>query len=1155
MFAFLGLFAFRVEAYLQPLSPENFNLLYDMAARGEVSAINNARARGLNIDSVNANGDTGLCVAAKYRNKRAFKSFLQSGANPSHRCTWEIDGYRDFLRSVVENPVKNADTAVAANKTYVAGSTGMSLTTKALIGAGIIAAGAGTAVALGGGGSDDKVDPNCVHGHWVGETCVCNTPAYTGEKCNECAAGYGHYGTNECYQTLACAHGGYQKGAKCVCPTAYNDGNLCEGCGSGYGKNSSGACVLLSQDVYGENSNANYNYESEITVNNNNYANSYGLFYDAGQTIHWHYLEQNKFANTYIDVIAKEVEIPVEGGEEGETEKVVYGGLNENHKITVTNNSDGRTYGMYSNNAEIIYNNYVETKEACLIALGTDSDIERSQPGRSYAYITVNNTGDGNVFGIWGNGAILSGDFGLDVAMEGSEAYLYSYITVNNNGKGSAYGIYNYADNGDDSSESSEKSISNVYKVVSDTGNNKYFSLQSFIDVKNTGTGDAYGMHINKGSISNSGIVHVTASTGNAYGASSTGGSVSNVKEYNEVNPSEALFATSTTGDAYGIYADGGEVNNGRWVSATSETGNAIGIYFKAEKKTNTSNQNEQNDTDNTVINSSKITATSTTGNAYGIYNIGGKVINSTQRYPIEVESVSGTAVGIYSNGGSVENTGRIWVYGPSDTTYGIYATNGAKVKNSGQFEFVINGDEMKYTTETTCVGDITSSCYTPMGEKAIYLTGNATLLNAGSVSTTGALSLGSRGVSVTSGGSFSANSISGNLNVANEVVSLGFENKYVLEDAVLADDVSALTLTSGSPLFDASLDGSDIVLAKKDFADVLQNNSSVAAFLEQNYALQNDAALFKDLKDKTSLAEVQNAVSSLTGQDVLSRFSTEDLLLEKELNFDVSEKMFELKGDVFSITGDIKPQMFSGSGARAQYVLSGKKAENTSFGVGLSVSDINSDDGTRLNRRVSRYIQLLAPFKATNKGFDFLVSPKLGYAYGTYNRHGYGNENYDGKIEKRTLAVSNEVRYPVRLGMFELSPAAELNLSAFETKIKEDAKKYSLSSERNNTYSAETGIGAYLSMQKDFSKTNRFEFMLGALLYHEFANPYELKLSMNDMNGYFKITDEKRRNDYVVLRSKFSYDIGNLSLYGSLLSYMDSEYRTRADLGFKYAF
>ena len=56
-------------------------------------------------------------------------------------------------------------------------------------------------------------------------------------------------------------------------------------------------------------------------------------------------------------------------------------------------------------------------------------------------------------------------------------------------------------------------------------------------------------------------------------------------------------------------------------------------------------------------------------------------------------------------------------------------------------------------------------------------------------------------------------------------------------------------------------------------------------------------------------------------------------------------------------------------------------------------------------------------------------------------------------------------------------------------------------------------------------------------------------------MKGHFMLTDEKRKDNYMVLRSKFSYNMDKASIYGDVLSYIDSEYRTQANIGFKYNF
>ncbi len=1178
--AFLYLFSPKAEAYLSSLSAENFNALYNLASRGEVGAMNNAVNRGLNIDATNPNGDTGLCIAAKKRNKTAYRSFLQSGANPSHPCTYRIEGYQDFARSVIQSPVKNADTAAVAKYS----KPGMSFTTKALIGAGVVAAIAGTAIALSGGGggggsgSDKKKDSNCVHGKMTDGTCVCDT-GYAGEKCDSCAAGYGNYGTKKCYQTLACEHG-RQKGGACVCNVGYT-GALCDDCATGYGKDSTGLCVKKqNQSVIGNSAiNSNYNEDNNLYITNTDYADVYGLFYDADQTPHNYLLPSDKMANTYSKISAVEVQTSIpdynydgqnhilwysssgvlkgyldgsiaynntgevvghvegdiiydnDGNELGEALKLGsqevnqnYLLLNKNAQINIQNESDGRVYGLYSSNADTIYNNYVVLEEKGIVV----DTLSNKGAGTSISTINITNKGDGSVFGILGNSNIYSGDFDENNAEEYSSALMISDINITNEGNGSAYGIYNGSQDGA------------VYHL---TKRGTYFALFSNTSVTNiSGYGNTYGLY-SAGILENSGTVHSTADAGNAYGLYTKGGSITNVKDQNETTATESVIATSSTGTAYGAYVEDGTITNGRIISAktTSGNGNAYGIYVEQT-------------TDGTakVTNTSGIIVESAGGDAYGIYNKGGEVISSTQRYEINVTSHSGYAYGIYSDGGSVNNSGRIFVTGPSkDKTYGIFATNNATVTNTGFFQFRINSDGLNWDDTFTCTS---TGCLTPNGEHAIYLEKGAKLINAGTIASTSSLNLGSRGVQVTNGGNFTASSLEGNLSVASDVVSNGFNSTYTLSNAITADNTENLSLSSESAMFSANLDGGDIVLTRKSF-DEITSNSSLANFLENNYALENNETLFNALKQKTSAKNINNALDSLTAQNTLSRFAFEDSIMFKELDFDINEKLFAANKGQFTLTGNVAPKIATTKNSNASYTISGKKIGNTSFGVGLAISDLRSDDGHFKNRRTAKNFQLFTPFKLKQNGFEFILNPKLGYTYGSYDRKGLSNTDYEGKIERRTAALSNELRRPIKFGNILFSPTAEFNLAAYQTSLKENKKQYSLSMKDYQTYSAELGFGAYLSVQKAFSKTKAFNFMGSITFYHEFADPYELKLSMNEMDGHFKIRDEKRKNDYVVLRSKLSYDVDNMSFYGGLLSYIDSEARSRIDLGFKYAF
>ena len=75
-------------------------------------------------------------------------------------------------------------------------------------------------------------------------------------------------------------------------------------------------------------------------------------------------------------------------------------------------------------------------------------------------------------------------------------------------------------------------------------------------------------------------------------------------------------------------------------------------------------------------------------------------------------------------------------------------------------------------------------------------------------------------------------------------------------------------------------------------------------------------------------------------------------------------------------------------------------------------------------------------------------------------------------------------------------------------------------------------------------------------MLYHEFANPYELDLSMNGMDGSFRISDERRIADRAVLRTGFDYKFDqNMSVTGGFAAYFDGTQSTKANLNFKYDF
>ena len=135
------------------LSPRDFNKMYYLASKGKVGILREAVNRGLNIDAVNPNGDTGLCIAIKRKDYIAYNSFRMSGANPRHGCTYEISQqYREFLKG---SRAAQADRVVGNEESLYYNEEERSwwpwILSGAVIGGGILA--------FSGGGGSDYVPP------------------------------------------------------------------------------------------------------------------------------------------------------------------------------------------------------------------------------------------------------------------------------------------------------------------------------------------------------------------------------------------------------------------------------------------------------------------------------------------------------------------------------------------------------------------------------------------------------------------------------------------------------------------------------------------------------------------------------------------------------------------------------------------------------------------------------------------------------------------------------------------------------------------------------------------------------------------------------------------------------------------------------------
>ena len=403
---------------------------------------------------------------------------------------------------------------------------------------------------------------------------------------------------------------------------------------------------------------------------------------------------------------------------------------------------------------------------------------------------------------------------------------------------------------------------------------------------------------------------------------------------------------------------------------------------------------------------------------------------------------------------------------------------------------------------------------------------------------------------------------LSGDVIAGTSVVQGDNKDVYVAsgsgEGALVGDgDWSNLGLSSASVLFNASYahnakneNGIDIVMTRRSFNE-MTDNKSLGAFLEHNYMAGNNISFFNDLKSIGSMAAFSSAVSGLTGRETMLGFAREDLTAMREINVQMNDMMFaNADKSIFTDSGTFDSFGFKNDDSSvAQYMMAGKRiSSDLKVGYAMSVANLSTDDGDDTKRQNSLF-QVFMPIGYTNGGWNMVSTPQIGYARGHYSRKGFNDMSYDGVIEKRIFALMNEARYPLKMGAFEVSPTVELNAIAYNTKGGEDDKAYALTMPSDNNVSVEAGVGIHTQYA-----LNNLNLNAGLMMYREFANPYNIKIGMQGMDGTFNLYND--RSPYRGIASfGFGYDVGNLNIFGTLQHFMETDAYTKLKTGLKYQF
>ena len=594
-----------------------------------------------------------------------------------------------------------------------------------------------------------------------------------------------------------------------------------------------------------------------------------------------------------------------------------------------------KTYGLYANNSVIgdyrseitvIASNISSSANAYGVYSGVHSahlpyiDVTNSGSGDAYGYYTIDsapatvqisgrvevaaNTGKAVAFYYGGGGTATLGNNNGYISLSATSRDVYLFMapnmTIINNmsvtqGSLLAKTVLNYKQVNVNSYTQGYKGI-----VVSSYAENysgaevravEYGIYGENATIRNTGTINASG-GINSTGVLGKQVINSRGGTISGY-TGVIGETVNNDGVINGVR-------TEDDGrDIYGVYSVGGGVYNSYNISATNDythgIRNATGVFVKDGEFGNTGTISSSGDisvsgtlygvkAENAIINNNGTIQVSYAreGSRYGIYAVDSTVNNNSGGLiKIDVGAEGNTyehSYGIYADNSEVHNDGTINIRHVGGI--GIYAVNNSVVYNNGSIKM----------GSYTCAGD---TCFSDERAKFIVLDETSTFGNGGSLTSDGIMNLSSFGGTtlLLNGGSFEAPAISGDLGVDSSVVSQGFEDEYSLLNSIISDDTSKLNIYSRSAMFEAKLEGQNVVLKRKNFAK-LYGNSSFADFLEKNYLANNNEDLFKVLKDNKSLKSLKQTIKDLSA-DGIKRFAFEDFSAFKELNLSMNDALY----------------------------------------------------------------------------------------------------------------------------------------------------------------------------------------------------------------------------------------------------------------------
>lgn len=1241
------------------LAPHDFYEMYALAANGKISKLSNAIHRGLDIDAVNQNGDTGLCVAAKQKNAKAYNTFRNLGANPAHPCTRNIPHYQSFVNSrAVQAGAFWQESSYAPPAYNMENSSSDKWKLAGLLlllggGAAILLSGGG-----GGGGSDDEPAENpglsceygCAEEDENGNCLVCNDAPDPADPCEEDPCAEGCYTNITCGPGETCSQQNACGGCEACTATEEPPAEEWEEFALQFYMSSSHTSFENEEDIYHEKPedvyaemgywggiNAGQGFltnTGNITLTSSDSFSStwgFGIFkgnFDDRSDL----LTDTMWSADYGLTNSGDITIDAPSaatlgiftqtlGQMGDRVLEKIESLVNEGKITITGtNSSGIMLvgnGKLDNSGAInISGQMKKSRQGALYSMyGTYSTQAVVDDNYIYQYVmpTFRNAGiffanhdrGYGIESVMNNSVTNSGDITLNldsdtidldtpfasvgedeefqtaagISVDYSPLNEYDLLTVSNSGNIDI----NFTSSLLEESEADAEAIFAARKRYYIVGLNISSTEEGkdLLNIENTGTislsgnGSMHGIAAKNAVIENKGNIFIDmnsqkydAETRNFvsvgilaqdsvinqyanidYQISGAGGSFYSAAMYNStlnVGPDAKISGTvaaynstvnnlgtievsgqSADESTYGLWltGDSGGYNKGIIQIDTPQEG--IGVYA------------EQTETD-------------------GFENKGSIIVNSTNGIGMYANGYEG---GIHDRYVRLINSGTISVTG--DNSVGMYA-NGANsvIVNTG--EIIVSGNNSQ-ETDTANRGTFSDGSKTEA--QAFRLVNGAALYNLGTLESDGNLdfdALTDNQSKVIAGKSsvIKAESVNGTLYAGADITTGSNDDYY--ESRVIEAEENNATAASNSAMFAAEMAGDKMVMTRYDFNEIVADKN-LAAYLENNYQQGNRVDLYDTFKAAQDTEVLNSTISSMLGADFVPALAYQNLERVRYINRTMADLMQNnpsAKDERVSVISNNYYHDIKAHGGVSGYEeklfgfngLFDKKINNNfRYGIGLGLYRVNVDFDDGIDRNDNLF-EVYNPYWFDYERWGALIMPYAGYSDGDYDRR-ENSKKYSADLKAWYYGLNNRIYLKNQAAGLEIRPTAELNLNGiYQDNFSEDD---GLSVKGKNMFSAETGLGAYISKTADFGTKGKLNLKAGAMYYYELNDDaYQgLNARFAGMNGLYKITGYDNSRSRGIVSLKANYQFKGWNLYAEITRLLEHNDNMVYNAGLKYSF